>query len=172
MVLLSEFAYLLPANGKALDLASGLGGNALFLAARGLTTEAWDLSAVAVERLELAAANLPLRARRRDVVMQPPAPESFDVICVAHFLDRGLCPAIAAALRPGGLLFYQTFSRERVDVSGPSTDRYRLDRNELLRLFDGLLVRFYRDEGCVGDTARGVRNVAQLIAQVPFDRSL
>ncbi|MGB5200409.1 MAG: SAM-dependent methyltransferase, partial [Sedimenticolaceae bacterium] len=71
------------------------------------------------------------------------------------------------ALRPGGLLFYQTFTRERVDDDGPSTARFRLETNELLRLFPGLILRFYRDEGRVGDTARGFRNYAQMIAQRP-----
>ena len=42
--LLSEHKYLLPTEGKALDLACGLGGNALMLAASGLSVEAWDIS--------------------------------------------------------------------------------------------------------------------------------
>ncbi|WP_240905903.1 hypothetical protein [Thiorhodococcus mannitoliphagus] len=74
---------------------------------------------------------------------------------------------MAAALRPGGLLLYQTFSREAVTDRGPSNPDYRLAPNELLRLFPGLIVRAYRDEGCVGDTRRGTRDIAFLVAQAP-----
>jgi hypothetical protein len=62
-------------------------------------------------------------------------------------------------------LFYQTFTRERVDDSGPGSERFRLERNELLRLFPDLIVRFYREEGRIGDPTRGFRNRAQLVAQ-------
>lgn len=162
---LAENAHLLPTAGRGLDLASGRGGSALFLARHGLETLAWDLSPVAVAALRAEAAALPLTAEVRDVVANPPPPSAFDVICVGHFLERDLCKRIAAALRPGGLLFYQTFTRERVDDSGPSTERYRLAPNELMALFPGLLVRVYREEGRLGDTRRGFRNRAQLVAQ-------
>lgn len=162
---LTENAHLLPDSGSALDLACGLGGSALFLAEQGLHTFAWDLSPVAVERLRQRVEGLSLVAEVRDVIAVPPDPESFDVICVGHFLDRARCPQIAAALRPGGLLFYQTFTRERVDASGPSTERFRLDVNELLQLFPELIVRVYREEGRLGDLSRGARNQAQLVAQ-------
>lgn len=164
---LIENVHLLPARGKALDLACGLGGSGLLLAERGLQTWAWDLSAVAIDTLERRAQSLPLHAEVRDVVEDPPEPERFDVICVGHFLKRELCAHIAAALKPGGLLFYQTFGRERVDDSGPGNVRYRLATNELLELFPQLLVRFYRDEGRVEDPSRGFRNRAQLVAQRP-----
>ncbi len=166
---LLENAHLLPDAGEALDLACGLGSDALFLARRGLRTRAWDLSPVAVAALNEAAGDLPLEAEARDVVAEPPESGRFDVICVGHFLDRGLCPRIAAALRPGGLLLYQTWTQERVDDSGPGTGRYRLGPNELLRLFPHLVVRFYREEGAVGDARHGFRNQAQLVAQRPRD---
>ena len=164
---LRENSHLLPAHGRALDLACGLGGSALLMAESGLDTEAWDLSSVALDSLVGRAGQLPLIAEVRDVVRRPPGPAQFDVICVGHFLERAICPAIAVALRPGGLLFYQTFTRERVDQGGPSSERYLLAPNELLSLFPGLLVRFYREEGCLGDPGRGFRNRAQLVAQRP-----
>lgn len=41
---LAENSYLLPSQGNALDLACGLGANALFLSEHGLETHAWDIS--------------------------------------------------------------------------------------------------------------------------------
>lgn len=165
MAVLTENLHLLPSSGTALDLACGLGGNALLLARRGLDTTALDISPVAVARLREHAGALPITVRARDVVSEPPEPGCFDVVCVGHFLDRSLCPALAATLRPGGLLFYQTFSRERVDDSGPGDGPFRLQPNELLQLFSQLRVRFYREEGVIGDTCQGTRNIAQLVAQ-------
>lgn len=168
---LLENAHLLPASGKALDFACGLGTNALFLAAQGLETHAWDISPVAVSKLtELAQQlvmprGLSLHAEARDLVAQPPLPASFDVIVSCHFLERPLNPHLMAALRPGGLLFYQTFTLERIDDSGPKNAEYRLAVNELLALFPGMRVLVYREEGLVGDVQRGFRNKAMLVAQ-------
>jgi SAM-dependent methyltransferase len=119
-----ENQHLVPARGRALDLACGLGANAVLLARHGLEVDAWDLSPVAVARVgELARdLNLPIRAEVRDLLARPPLPETFDCILVAHFLERSLAPALSAALRPGGLLVYQTLALEG---SGTS-DRLRL----------------------------------------------
>ena len=143
-----------------------MGANALLLAQKGLEVASWDLSPVAIERVnrEAGARGLRLLAEVRDVCERPPDPESFDIILVSHFLDRGLAPALSEALRPAGLLLYQTFSQEAVSACGPSNPAYRLETNELLSLFPTLVVRFYREEGRLGDTERGIRDVAQLIA--------
>lgn len=162
---LTEYAHLLPSAGTALDLACGLGANGLFLARHGLTATAWDISGEAIARLRGAAAGLAVKAEVRDVVAAPPPPDAFDVVVVGRFLERSLCPAIAATLRPGGLLFYQTFSRRRVGDHGPRNPAYRLEDNELLRLFSRLKVRAYHDEATVGDTTRGFRDEAMLVAQ-------
>lgn len=165
---LSDFAHLLPERGRALDLACGLGANARMLARRGLETEAWDSSAVAIERVrELAAdAGLTVRAVVRDVLVEPPSPDAFDVIVVSRFLERALAPALSAALRPGGLLYYQTFVRDAVDGErGPRRAEYRLGANELLALFPGLRVIVYREEGRLGDQRTGLRDEAYAVFQ-------
>lgn len=166
-VVLHENAHLLPPSGKALDFACGLGTNALFLTAQGLETHAWDISPVAITRLteNASARGLTLHGDARDLAAQPPLAASFDVIVSCHFLERPLNPHLVAALRPGGLLFYQTFTLERVDDSGPKNAEYRLAVNELLTLFPGLRVLVYREEGLVGDVRRGFRNKAMLVAQ-------
>ncbi|MGB0723328.1 MAG: class I SAM-dependent methyltransferase [Gammaproteobacteria bacterium] len=166
---LADFAHLLPRNGSALDLACGRGGAALFLARHGLDTHAWDISPVVLEQLAASAEaeGLAPRTLARDVEAEPPQPSSFDVIVVSHFLHRPSAPALAAALRPGGLLYYQTFSQDRATDRGPSNPAFRLAPNELLTLFPGLIVRAYREEGALGDTRQGIRDLALLVAQRP-----
>ena len=164
---LVDNAHLLPPAGRALDLACGLGGNARWLAERGLEVSAWDFSPVAIKRLATQAdrQGLELDAKARDVCDQPPAPASFDVIVVAHFLERSLASHLVQALRPDGLLFYETFTRERVGEGGPGNPDFLLGPNELLGLFRPLHLLAYREEGRVGDTRRGFRDKAWLVAQ-------
>lgn len=166
---LREYAHLLPASGMALDLACGRGGNALLMARAGLEVSAWDLSPVAIQSLrEIAEAEgLGIHAEARDVLAEPPSVASFDVIVVSYFLERELVPALCSALRPGGLLFYQTFIRDQVTPGGPSNPDFRLAENELLQLFSGLTLRVYREEGSAGNVEEGFRNEALLVAQRP-----
>jgi SAM-dependent methyltransferase len=164
---LSENRHLLPKTGTVLDLACGLGGNALLLAQRGLQTHAWDISNVAIERLnDLAASQgLQLDAEVRDVVRCPPSPNRFDVIVVSRFLHRPLVPDIIRALSASGLVFYQTFIEDKPADVGPGNPEYLLSENELLQLFSALRILLYREEGRVGDIAQGFRYEAMLVAQ-------
>jgi SAM-dependent methyltransferase len=164
---LRDYQHLLPAQGRTLEIACGLGSNALLLAQHGLHVSAWDISPVAIGRLQQRAAELHLEvnAAVRDVEQSPPPPGEFDVIVISHFLHRPLFPFLRAALRPGGLFFYQTFTRDRVDDIGPRNPDYRLAENELLALCTGLTLRAYREEGRCGDLAKGMRNEALLVAQ-------
>ena len=162
--------HLLSGQGKSLDLACGLGGNALRMAELGYESHAWDISDTAIEKVQEFAEErqLNLKVRQCDVSRVILEPESFDVIIVSRFLIREMAELLSAALKPGGLLFYQTFTQERTELNdGPNNKAFRLEKNELLRLFPGLIVRFYREEGRLGDLQRGFRNEAMLVAQKP-----
>lgn len=165
---LKEYVHLLPAQGKGLDLACGLSANGFFLAQQGLDVQAWDISDIVVNKLNHYAQTNKhtLQALTKDLTDPDLQDESFDVIVVAHYLERSLAEKIVAALKPQGLLFYQTFVKDVTpSYSGPGNPDFRLDRNELLRLFSDLHVVAYREEGLVGDLERGLRNVAALVAQ-------
>lgn len=168
---LTRNAHLLQGPGRALDLACGRGANALWLAGQGYQVCAWDYSEVALARLREAAdgRRLQITAERRDVTARPPATEGYDLILVSYFLERTLCPAIQAALKPNGLLCYQTFSQDAPAGHGPANPAFRLAPNELLRLFPGLRLRYYREEGELGDCTQGERGVAMMIAQKSTD---
>jgi len=164
---LKENLHLLPQKGHALDLACGTGSNAILLAQQGLQVDAWDIAEVAIAALQDIAAQrqLSLRAEMRDVEADPPAPGTFDVIVVSYFLDRRTIPALIEALRPGGLIYYQTFTRERVSDRGPQRADFRLAEQELLQLFSGLQLLVYREEGRVGNVQQGFRDEAMLVGR-------
>lgn len=164
---LSDNLHLLPVSGTALELACGLGGNALLLAKQGLEVHAWDCSDVALSRLASQADSLDLvvYTELRDIVQLPPLPSSYDVIVVSHYLERDLVPDITNTLKPGGVLFYQTYTINRLDNRGPNNPDYLLGRNELLELFSSMAVLYYREDDRCGDLGSGYRNEAMLVAQ-------
>lgn len=164
---LTNHLHLLPPQGKALDLACGLGGNALLLAESGLGVDAWDVSPVALAKLRQFAVrqSLSVNTRHCQIDSESLAEHRYDAIVICRFLDRTLCNAIMATLNPGGLLFYQTFTRDKLDQHGPSNPDYLLARNELLQLFQPLSVVFYQEYARIGDTRLGNRNDACFIGQ-------
>jgi len=121
----------------ALDMACGRAGNAQYLAERGFRVSAWDVSDTVINEIGNRKPSIIHDAQVRDVVQRPPEPATFDVIVVARFLDRTVCDDIARALKPGGLLFYQTF------VHGLKNPAFLLNENELLDLFSTLHVLEY-----------------------------
>ena len=168
-VVLEQNQHLLPVQGKALDLACGLGGNALMLANHGLQTSAWDKSQVAIGKLSAEADRQALVIETVCCdVSQTALPEAtFDVIVVSFFLDRDLCKSIQTALKPGGILFYQTYCQQKVTATGPRNPDFLLADNELLELFPALKLRVYREEALLGDHQLGLRNQALMVAEKP-----
>jgi len=169
-LVLTQNQHLLPSQGTALDLACGQGGNARLLAKAGLDVLAWDSSEVAIKQLNesLALHSLAIDTQVRDVVESPPEKNSVDVLVVSFFLDRGLCSTLIEALRPGGLVFYQTYCQDKVSKQGPNNPEFLLADNELLALFSSMKLRVYREETLLGDSQRGWRNQALLVAEKSF----
>jgi tellurite methyltransferase len=108
-------------GARALDLACGPGRNAVWLAEQGWTVDAWDISDEALDILQQeldrrATHNQPQAVHPRvvdlDTVTLPP--DRYHLIANILFLDRRLWPQMAAALKPGGLLVFETF----VNLSG------------------------------------------------------
>lgn len=149
---LAQNQHLLPPSGEALDLACGLGADAFFLERAGLRTSAYDISQVAVQYLrELSKKyNKSIDAVCFDIESTELGTEKFDVISVSRFLHRPSCEKLVKALKPGGLLFYQTFTRNKLNSGGPSNPEYLLQQRELLELFASLSLCFYREDDLTG----------------------
>ncbi|MGH1536656.1 MAG: class I SAM-dependent methyltransferase [Gammaproteobacteria bacterium] len=169
---LHDHAFLLPKFGVALDLACGLAGNAIYLDECGLTVHAWDISAAAIEKVNQYCLDndISIITEVRDVEKTPLIENSFDVICISYYLERALVRDIISALKPNGLLFYQTFITEKVSEAGPNNPKYYLQENELIRLFSPLHILAYKEYGKVGDVNKGLRDVATLVAQKRVNR--
>lgn len=168
---LTENAFLLPNEGKALDLACGLGANAVFLSGQGLAVTAIDISSVAIKKLEQYSAEHKLQIKPQQIVIEPGTfiKNSFDVVVVSRFLDRSLSDAIIDSLKPGGLLFYQTYTQLKVSSGGPNNPDFLLAENELLDLFSPLALVYYRENGKLGNVQTGLRNEVQFIGRKVID---
>jgi 2-polyprenyl-3-methyl-5-hydroxy-6-metoxy-1,4-benzoquinol methylase len=133
------------AGRRALDIACGRGRNTLWLAELGFDVDAVDISDVAIQTVAATAAQrgLAIAVRRLDLTAEPlPAPP-YAVIVVVDYLERSLFPHIEAALEPGGLLLYETYTREHSEMN----PKFTLGPNELLQAFPALRVLRYRDTG-------------------------
>ncbi|OJY39185.1 class I SAM-dependent methyltransferase [Pseudonocardia sp. 73-21] len=108
-VLVAEAADLPP--GSALDIGSGEGADAIWLAARGWTVTGLDVSDVALQRAaaHAGAAGVRITWRQADLTLDAPVGTGFDLV-TAQFMHlpseqrRALHRRLAAAVAPGGTL--------------------------------------------------------------------
>jgi SAM-dependent methyltransferase len=131
-----------PPEGDALDVAMGRGRHALELAARGFNV-------VGLDNDRRAMAEARRRARERGLELDTwfvdleaegaRLPEDeFDLVLVVNFLWRPLMPALERALRPGGHLLYETFTRRQAEIGRPTNPDYLLEPGELRQTFSRL----------------------------------
>ena len=162
--LLEEWLVRLP-GGRALDLACGAGRNALHLAAAGYQVDAMDISAVALERGAARAAELGVDVNWINVDLDSAelTPDSYDLVVVARYVNRGLTDALMDSLRDGGYLLYEQHFLTDQEVDGPRSESFRLQPNELLEMFRALRVLYYR-ENLMRDSDGRNMALAQLIA--------
>ncbi|WP_306396485.1 class I SAM-dependent methyltransferase [Telluria beijingensis] len=142
----ARFAPLAP-GGEALDLACGNGRHTHLLAARGLHVLALDRKPEALA----ASAGENVTTMEYDLEAEgapwPFAAGRFAAIVVTNYLHRPLFAALAASLRPDGILIYETFAQGNQVYGKPSNPAFLLAPGELLGLArdGGLQVLAYED---------------------------
>ncbi|MCF6157837.1 MAG: class I SAM-dependent methyltransferase [wastewater metagenome] len=145
---LKEHVDILP-KGKALDIAMGEGRNAVFLAKNGFEVDGCDISEVAVRKARKLAEehDVKIHAFVADLEIYELPENTYDVIVCFYYLQRSLVPQIKKALKPGGVVVYETYTVENLECGykGPKNRNYLLEPNELLDLFSDLNIVFYRE---------------------------
>jgi SAM-dependent methyltransferase len=153
--------------GRALDVATGTGRNALALAEAGYAVDAVDISAVAIERARAEAERrgLDVRWQVADLDTDPLPGAGYDLITVVRYRNRDLWPRLAAALAPGGwILVEHHLQTGRADVVGPGDDAFRLAPGELLEAFGDLRIVLYTEQVEPTDDGEGTFVIARLVA--------
>jgi tellurite methyltransferase len=162
--LLVRFSGLLPRTGFAADVACGYGQNTLYLASQGLVATGFDRSREGLEAGREAAlrSNLTAHFVQADLTRFALPDHAFSVLICFKYRDPKLFRSIRAALCPGGLLIYETYTIEHLKCGHKSLNpAHLLERNELLHAFGDWEIIFYR-EAWVG------RGVASIVARKPF----
>jgi SAM-dependent methyltransferase len=140
-----RWAALIAPGGRVLDVASGAGRHARWLAARGYRVDALDRDAEALATL----ADVPgVNARQADIEAAPWPCERgvYAGVVVTNYLHRPLFPELLAALAHAGILIYETFAVGNERFGKPSNPAFLLRAGELLEVVRGRLrVLAYED---------------------------
>ena len=125
-------------GSRALELACGLGHNALWLAEQGYTVDALDISFTALRHArtmmrqrQLSGANFILA----DLDEFHLPVYAYDLVLVFRFLDRALFPALRDRVRPGGMVIYETLNVGHLQRNPDARDLHMLQRGELPGFF-------------------------------------
>jgi SAM-dependent methyltransferase len=133
--------------GDALDVGSGEGGDAIWLAGRGWTVTAVDVSAVALERAarQAAIAGEQIAARiswqQADMLTWEPGAERFDLVSAQFmYLPRPalehMHTRLAAAVRPGGTLLAVGHHPDDLHARGATVAEMAWSAEELAAALD------------------------------------
>jgi 2-polyprenyl-3-methyl-5-hydroxy-6-metoxy-1,4-benzoquinol methylase len=163
---LKKHIRLLP-KGKALDIASGEGRNAVFLAQHGFEVDAVDISEKGLKKAKKLARDKGVKINTLlvDLDQYQIEKEQYDLIANFYFLRRRLIPRMKKGLKKGGKVIFETYLLEHrtLGTGGPKQAKYFLKPNELLGLFKNFRILFYR-EGIFREGGRK-KAVASLIAE-------
>jgi SAM-dependent methyltransferase len=133
--------------GRALDVATGTGRNALALADAGYEVDAVDISAVAIDRARADGQRRGLEVNWvvADLDTEALPGDGYDLITVLRYRNLDLWPRLASAMAPDGWILIEHHLRTyRPGVVGPS-DAFRLAPGELLEAFGDLRVVHYSE---------------------------
>ena len=113
--LLRNNTRLFSGGGTALDMAMGMGQNAVFLASHGYDVTGVDRSAGAVTLTQEHADKngVSLRAVAQDMAAFGIVENSYDMIVAFYFLERSLFPEIKKGLKKNGLFFLKPIPLRR-----------------------------------------------------------
>jgi tellurite methyltransferase len=90
---------------------------------------------------------------------------TFELILCVQYLQRSLFPELERALRPGGFLLFETFTRAQLEFNGgPRNPEYLLDSGELRTAFPALRMIFHRE-------LRAGQGIASLLARKPKSKN-
>jgi len=132
------------ARGTVLDLACGSGRHANFFLSKNLKVVAVDRETQVIPGARFIQADL------EDGNPWPLPGERFEGVVVTNYLNRRIFPEILQALKPQGVLIYETFMVGNERFGKPSNPQFLLRSGELLESFRGLTVKAF-EEGEVAE---------------------
>ncbi len=113
--------------GRAMDVACGSGRNSLYLAERGFSVDAVDISEVGLAKLAERARGLDVCTHVLDLEHETPLPGAeFALIILMRYVDLALTTRLLAQLERRGSLLVEEHLQTDASVSGPRAARFRV----------------------------------------------
>lgn len=135
-------------GGTAIDLASGLGGNSLFLAELGYDMTAIDISDIAIKYVQEQAAKrgLNITTKVADLTKERTdlTTPKYDLAVMTYYLERSLFPLVKQVIKDDGYLFFETFYKQKAGNEHIS-NQFKLESNELLKEFREWKILFFEE---------------------------
>ena len=154
--------------GKALDLASGAGRNALWLAEQGWDVTAVDGAETAIDILRSRAIELGAQVNavvadleRNEFEIHP---FRWDLIAILYYLQRNLFEPAKHGVAPGGILISIVHMNQPGEADGP----FRLRPGEHENYFAGWEILHLREGPAIDPAHR--RAVSEIVARRPLAR--
>jgi len=134
---LKENAHLINKRSKVLDMGMGEGRNAVFLATKGHNVIGIDISSVAIEKANALAQEFSTQIKGVVASLDNYRIKegSFDVILAFYYVDRNLIDKMKSWLKPGGLIFYEANTVEKLKEGKLIDKSYLVEKGEIKRFF-------------------------------------
>src|SRR5712691_5341926 len=161
-----RWAGLIRAGGRVLDVACGQGRHLRYLRSLGFAAVGVDRDEAALGALK-EADGIEIHVADVEAGSWPFAPGGFDGVVVTNYLWRPLFPNLVGALRPGGVLIYETFALGNERYGRPSNPAFLLRPDELLHSLEPLAVVAF-EQGLVSAPKQAV---IQRVCAVRADKS-
>lgn len=154
-------------HGRVLDVAAGAGRNALFLARRGLHVDAIDiaLTGLRIAQSTARAEGLQLHGVQADLESFPLPHARYDAAINIRYLQRSLFAPLQRAVKPGGIILFETFLIDQQEIGHPRNPAFLLRRGELRAAFSACDILVY-EEGRFHSGAQSAY-LARMVARRP-----
>ncbi|AQS40015.1 Methyltransferase domain [Shewanella psychrophila] len=158
-------------KSEVLDLACGSGRNGLWFAEKGhrvtfLDKSLANLSVASESRIgSMSSQHTYLAWDLEDGSAPELEQNKYDLVLVFNYLHRPLFPQIAAAVKPGGVIVYETFIDKQAEIGRPRNPNFLLKANELKNEFEKWTLLHYFEGEVLNDANLSYK--AQLIARKP-----
>ncbi len=164
-------------QGRVLDLACGSGRNGLYLVENDIPVTFADVNGEALEQVKQSLSSASTDKQRlaqywlvdfEQTNTIPLNGKSFAAVMVFRYLHRPLFEQIKAAVTPGGMIIYETFTQQQAQFGRPKNPDFLLKPSELVELFDDWSI-LYSFEGVVNstDNCHDKQSIARIVAIKP-----
>lgn len=162
---------------SVLDLACGNGRNGLYLLENDIPVIFADVKDEALEQVKQSLLSFSKSQQQlgqcwqvdfEQALSTPLQDKSFAGVMVFRYLHRALFAQIKAAIQPGGMIIYETFTEQQAQFGRPKNPNFLLKPNELLEQFSDWEI-LHSFEGVINTSANvaSKQAIAQIVAIKP-----